>query len=572
MDLAQRTENRRALLEARLRTLRDETTAVLLELNSLTLPESRLPPEILADIFVYSVESSASFFDYMEVNAEYFMSGNHELEESQKTRLRHLLILTRVCHYWREIALGCGRLWSEIVVPCHPNFLALSLRRSGESNLDIVARIDNERDDSTATTALGYAHRATSLVLSALRSDLRKVNQAFVNPLHAPRLRELWLETRLETSMYMFEDPAESKAQDVVAFYSSLLLSPVLTWFRCPLSDAKSLLKSIRLRSYNTIAHLALDINAFTDTDEPIYTLHHFLPSFPSLQTLDIHVEIGCIWVSNAAIQVEKMALPSLHQLSLHDDAYRCIALLEYFSIPRTTVVDITDVYYSRYAHSDEHTTALIAAASRLASYYSGTIFRRLTVNVLTDGDCLHLWRSTKDSNAHCVEPPLLKWLLPDSDTVTVGTPRILESLPLSDVRELSLESSLINAQSRAEECWERVILNGYTSLPHISSLEVLGYTPFKTLESLIAPASGEITFPGLERILLKGLCLEQCRSQTPRCAHVKAIMQALKRRCDRGNPIARIVIEDCLYSISQSSADWEVVAGLVQEVVVVRK
>ncbi|KDQ16773.1 hypothetical protein BOTBODRAFT_172878 [Botryobasidium botryosum FD-172 SS1] len=101
-------------------------------------PIHRLPNEILSSIFCLAQRA-----DY----------AHH---------VRDLLNLSSVCHHWREIALGCPRLWTRFR-PLQRSLFDLFLERSKEAPLDIEFENHGHRSEATfqeyLTLVYPHVHR-----------------------------------------------------------------------------------------------------------------------------------------------------------------------------------------------------------------------------------------------------------------------------------------------------------------------------------------------------------------------------------------------------------------------------
>ncbi|KAF7790711.1 hypothetical protein EIP86_001667 [Pleurotus ostreatoroseus] len=112
-------------------------SAALLEINRLktlwyaTLPIARIPPEILATIFVLDAESARVPIAAFDEEARRRWPT---LEESYSW-----LRVCLVCRHWREVALQCPSLWA-FIGPTTTQFVELSLQRSAQHPLTVTTR------------------------------------------------------------------------------------------------------------------------------------------------------------------------------------------------------------------------------------------------------------------------------------------------------------------------------------------------------------------------------------------------------------------------------------------------
>ena len=125
-------------------------------LNAL-LPISRLPPEVLSEIFLR-------------------IAGYRPGHASRPPKVRAWMRVTHVCTHWREIALQCAELWSRLDVPSIPELLALFLLRSKDTPLTMTLsfrplRLPGmrmlESSEDVILLALSALHRVRMLSVDA---------------------------------------------------------------------------------------------------------------------------------------------------------------------------------------------------------------------------------------------------------------------------------------------------------------------------------------------------------------------------------------------------------------------
>ncbi|EPQ53255.1 hypothetical protein GLOTRDRAFT_131529 [Gloeophyllum trabeum ATCC 11539] len=145
------------------------------QLNTLLLI-ARLPPELLAEVFMaYAELSTSEYVDYGTTVPPYI------------SRFR----ITHVRHHWREVALQTPRLWAEVVMaklPCVKEMLA----RSKEAPLSVSGSMEDSREGSEMFGSIvGEMHRAKDLNLNVQRRLLRPFHRS--EPTQVPLLRSLKL-------------------------------------------------------------------------------------------------------------------------------------------------------------------------------------------------------------------------------------------------------------------------------------------------------------------------------------------------------------------------------------------
>ncbi|KAJ3545992.1 hypothetical protein NMY22_g2221 [Coprinellus aureogranulatus] len=165
-----KVEARVAVLERELRALRTCT-------NRTTLT-CRLPPEILCKIFVELKPSPAT---YLKRSAFNWILWNEDLS---------WIRATHVCRHWRQVALNCKTLWSDLPLR-HPEIAELFLRRARSSLLDIDYHGQSLKSERLLTEITeGGIHRLRSLRVSAHGPDFLR-NLLSGSTGSAPFLKEL---------------------------------------------------------------------------------------------------------------------------------------------------------------------------------------------------------------------------------------------------------------------------------------------------------------------------------------------------------------------------------------------
>ncbi|KAL0568195.1 hypothetical protein V5O48_013802, partial [Marasmius crinis-equi] len=109
-------------------------------------PIHRLPDEILGAIFI-------------ELCGFPFFTRSFR-SQTVETPLAALLVVTRVCHHWRNVAINCYTLWSRPALYC-PKWTRLMLERSRSSPLHIT--VASNQSSASLELVLGQFSRLKSL-------------------------------------------------------------------------------------------------------------------------------------------------------------------------------------------------------------------------------------------------------------------------------------------------------------------------------------------------------------------------------------------------------------------------
>lgn len=137
---AQQLEDRIVRIETFLQTLREQQDVLETEISlhkALVAPISRMPPEILADIFTCCVEAR-----WLDIPPTIARRSDIRLDKSPCR-------LSSICRRWRTIAHSTPKLWTCIALVLRPKHLKLDvvfvtawLARSGGSPLSICLESD----------------------------------------------------------------------------------------------------------------------------------------------------------------------------------------------------------------------------------------------------------------------------------------------------------------------------------------------------------------------------------------------------------------------------------------------
>ncbi|KAF5342423.1 hypothetical protein D9611_001244 [Ephemerocybe angulata] len=143
----QRVDTRLSEIKGEIQAREGEVCA-LRNFRNRMLPVNLLPPEILSTILVS------------------FVSETRRSTDNSRTALGMMepwLTVTRICRHWRDVAMKCGRLWSNLSFSSL-TFTQLMLERSLQAPLSISIYLkENHKFLDILTTALSQSRRLRSI-------------------------------------------------------------------------------------------------------------------------------------------------------------------------------------------------------------------------------------------------------------------------------------------------------------------------------------------------------------------------------------------------------------------------
>ncbi|EMD37887.1 hypothetical protein CERSUDRAFT_94879 [Gelatoporia subvermispora B] len=131
-------------------------------------PISRVPEEILAEIFLFYAEDVGDALKMGESSAPNGHDSSHGLGQGSRKGC-HWLWITQFCRRWQMVALSYPRLWRNICVGPNPLWVAELLRRSGRVPLRVCAVLSDDETGhkrlDTLRTIVWETGRITALTL-----------------------------------------------------------------------------------------------------------------------------------------------------------------------------------------------------------------------------------------------------------------------------------------------------------------------------------------------------------------------------------------------------------------------
>jgi hypothetical protein len=263
-------------------------------------PISRLPTEILADIFEHAIALGQTRF------------FSHDVQ------LRRLV---RVCRQWRAVTMAYPRLWGSLVFTS-VEATALMLRRSKESPLVVKADFIQKRKSKPPVKqavflALSNISRIRVLHINGSRRFLERLISAVMYQ-RAPLLESLcltsWVYDTHEITLpqLLFADTTPRLRHFSVSFIS-------VSW---------------RLPLLCNLTHLEI---RYSTSPPALVEFHDVLTRCPALSTL---IVINALPAASEQL-LPPVFLPLLLHLNLAGDLTGCEVVMHTISFPRTTAVTL---------------------------------------------------------------------------------------------------------------------------------------------------------------------------------------------------------------------------------------
>lgn len=434
--------------------------------NSLC-PVSRLPPEVLSEVFL--------------VFAEQLQAQERFEVDFKWTTVSH------VCHLWRDIALQHGRLWGKIDMT-RPDRTRVFVDRSKGAPLAIRESFTG----SLADLSLAFAdpsYRYRELHLRAKEGQLGpNVVQVLNSPIHAPVLESLVLE--------------------VSDNYPEYTLPPTIFDYKAP-ALTRLQLQNVRFEwppsLFPSLTHLSIHHCGNTNPPGPsvsqVLTTLRNMPRLEHLRLADqtlfeqpLHLGDG------PAEELPSVSLPHLETLQLFGTMYDCTTLVSHLApssfvnlaIHCTNVENVSEIRaLMDFVKVNFARSSTISNSSLLGVRLdAGAGELTVDVDVISDGKAKHLVSLAMYSR-------VTEFF---ESRVSTICPIIFESIPAAITRRLDVRSKY----SVSSEAWASILnrmsevrvldacFGGAVNLSH-----VLG-TPIAGTPSFIGKQLRSLTFSGV--------------------------------------------------------------------------
>ncbi|KAJ7759171.1 hypothetical protein B0H16DRAFT_1534665 [Mycena metata] len=527
-----------------------EAREIRMQQNEL-VPIARLPPEILADIFVRCVPTSVSKLqnDLMWLN------------------------VTRVSTRWRNVALSCPEFWGSLIFS-RPKWTPIMLERSKKASLAV--RVDLGSDPANSPEPI-LLENASRLGILDLRSTQQLLTTFMANVEYAdaaPRLQcikvinsdstnlgqgGMWLPRNLFRRTEVLES-RKAGARTGTRLHLKCCAFPWDSGWYLHLTH-------LHLENLNPAQRPTMD------------ALLGILVGSPNLQTLAV---IHCSPTTRRGFAVE---LPHLTALTLKSDSSStCARLLGYLLVPPSATVNASCSLKTTLDSRHVLYQSLLPLISDVSPSTYDTVHL-----VHKDGLSYSLLHSARPEWSRKLRIDATTW--PASNIVRV-TEAVRDYLDLSRVTTLHLEGMIglpLPPDEGAIALWDTI----GRALPRLHTLHLRKTFPTALLEFLLTQAmlllgvshfrscfnlpkaDHGLTFrgpdgvlshawPALRCLVLHGLDLNFVPDIHP--TYAEMLRALLWARREGGAPIWRLEIEDCANVFTQDLGHFRLFADVVYD------
>ncbi|KAF9047121.1 hypothetical protein BDZ89DRAFT_1058191 [Hymenopellis radicata] len=476
--------------------------------NALTLI-SRLPVEVLCHIFILT---------------------SRESTQSQCIQVSH------VCTQWRNAALGCPALWSNLTFKSAPEWVHEMIKRSMEAPLIINANMvyGTPMMRNAVAAALKRIGRTVELTLSGPIDDMQTTFLSLHQP--APFLRVLSL-TQIPVPL----STRLSIPDDLFSGYTPSLRK--LTIQFCQLGWNSTLLKNL--------THLVVR----SPGEDGVASIDELLPvlrNMPLLEHLELYDALTLTAVnpdSDSYFRLGRIRdvvqLPRLLELRVGSGVMAVTELLLHLSIPLATKVDIS---VEGSAFCNHSFTPFLSALDRCVQHSTRLLRRPVDTLSVTIGSASYLRIQAWPDENHNTTP----FLALELDCLGAGCfPPIKPALKKLRLRStVELDSSLMELLRRCYNV-ESIALDNATA----DFINVLGLSSRKRNDGKSSEASGSLAFPALRTLCMRNV-------EFP--LGVDHLREALGARVSRGMKLHTLQLEEC---VALYEDDVDRLVGLVEKV-----
>ncbi|TCD71959.1 Delta(24)-sterol C-methyltransferase [Steccherinum ochraceum] len=495
----------RLALENQIRIHTQAIATLKCQMNQLNdVPMTRLPPEILGHVFAC----------YAETMQDYDQS------RSGQTRYYSWILVTHVCHHWRQVALNTPSLWGDIFIsriPPSPTLLQEVIHRSKHTPLRVHAVIVSQNTVDAFRLVVPEFDRVEKLRLSIVQHYFQTLSDQL--PLIMPHLRTLDIRClpthssslqAISAGIPIFFNQCTLPSLRVMKLASCYLdwktmaLAPSLTRLEVehPIGVSKASFEDIlcALEKSPALEHLSLC---------------HALPFFT-----------GCVSHGYAT-----MRMPRMKTLKLWSEAPSSARFLGLLDIPAFTRISLS------FPSLSDADMQIVVQSLKSRQLFDDTRPGHCVERLFVGGDTICLW---KGSPGHGTDPePHLRLRTSSYEPdLTALVAALCSHIPLHTVRTLEMGSfnpmrnvpSSMEVWTRLLDCMPRVqslILTGSDGFGMDEVLSILLPRPRNALQASSSPT---LHLSQVRELTLKQIALRNFDGEDGlRC--VQALARALSAR-----------------------------------------
>ncbi|KAJ7631651.1 hypothetical protein DFH06DRAFT_1438840, partial [Mycena polygramma] len=467
-------------------------------------PISKLSPELLSEIFLIIAA-------YSRISADH---------PSYLPPAEARICTNGVCHYWRDVALGCASLWSYIDFSWDtPKRVRESLARSKSTPLVVQASLHCPQALSNILLALKEISRIQCLDLGFTATLFSFFDQSLLNP--APALEVLRLDCDLEVSL----------SAAIFAHQTPRLRELELRG--CAIPKDSHLLR-------NALTYLSVDELPPDET----FTVLEWLDILQSLPLLEVLSLSNCFSPPQEIDHsLPLVHLPQLFSLELVGCIEECADALNHLVFPPTPCLEIK--CYSAQMTTD---TALTDTLGKILKQLPAVQkLRAMGISWRPDGltFCASVDENgdistTSESSEFC-------FALLDDDATHLPfslTLAILAALPTTDITVLDLGIPRRHCPWPPSSHWLfQVEDDDWPALlrlfPRVHTLQRIQYDWAAVGLALLIPSPASVLLPSLHTLAFTNTAFD-----IP--AIIPNLMVLLRRRAEEGRPVRELRIDCC--------------------------
>ncbi|EMD37884.1 hypothetical protein CERSUDRAFT_114525 [Gelatoporia subvermispora B] len=534
-----------------------------------TCPISRIPPEVLSDIFKQYATSVL-----------HTPKGPGPLPPSyvlQPQVFQNMLVpdcgyawtkVIEVCHHWRKVALSTPRLWNDILVT-NPEWMEKVLSRTAQVPLHVCARLAYDRTRVDALKlVLRETHRVADLKILALDKWAGEL-AANLRDLPIP-LTSLQLEW---DGLSMIDGPGIDISQ--LSLHSR---SPQLRHVRienCPFMTWTS---SILCPTVTTLVwKYPTDSGVTVNVSEILSALRNM----PSLESIDLSNVVPNRALEDEALWADVVPLPRFYTFMIRGDKLRsetCVALLHNIHSPVVSSahlmcgsIETASGLVGPFSAFLRNPPQIYAFSVKLTGFFleicawSSRVAEQFLEDVSTAPELFAALDPGFVHHSNQFDPDFhLK--IRGGDMRSLGMDvlwDICRGVPLSGVRALRVQSEIPSPEQLREL---------FAMMDGIALLDVWDLqspTLVNVLQSRAAPpedeSAGSFVLPRLQILEFDGCSLWQGPAQaSPGPDAMDCLLSTLESRRAAGAQVRKLVLSECIVA---TTAQLDAAAQIVNEV-----